>query len=207
MVKKIIFLLTLTRPTKSIAITLSILLLLVLFSSLVACSPPASKPVSAQKPEQATISIPAPTPVPNPVTTPPSTPKPSGLIKAKWIEPQVNSSIVSIPINEVKNNWNTHFKLTKQGSNLTFMAYILDGEIYVRASICPPCKGISYSLDSDILVCDICATTFKAKTGAGIKGPCVNYPKAVVQYKIVDGNIVMNEAELVNSYQATLKPG
>lgn len=178
---------------------------------IVACSAPTSTTVTSQKPAQ-TPAAPAqspqtPTPAANPAPTPPSNPKPSGPIKAKWIEPQINGSSVSIPVSEVKNNWNVHFKITKQGSNLTFMTYVLDGEIYARASICPPCKGLSYTLDSDILVCDTCATTFKAKTGAGIKGACVNYPKAAVQYKIVDGNIVMNEADLVNAYQETLKAG
>jgi len=191
-----------------------ILLVAAIFSMIlviVACSVPTSTVVTSQKPAQ-TPAVPAqaqptPTPAANPAPTPPSNLKPSGPIKAKWIEPQVNGSSVSIPVNEVKNNWNVVFKVSKQGSNLTYMAYTLDGEIYIRASTCPPCRGITYTLDSDVLVCDTCATTFKAKTGVGIKGPCVNYPKAAVQYKIFDGNIVMNEADLVNAYQETLKPG
>jgi nitrite reductase/ring-hydroxylating ferredoxin subunit len=162
-----------------------------------------SAPISATAPATST----SPTVITTAPPPAPPTPKPSGSIKAKWIEPQVSGATVSIPVNELKSNWNTVFKITKQGSTLNFMAYSLDGELYVRASTCPPCRGITYSLDSDILVCDTCGTTFKAKTGAGIKGPCVNYPKAVVQYKIVDGNIVMNEADLVNSYQETIKPG
>lgn len=191
--------------TRKIAVGAVVLFLIVI---IVSCSAPISAAVPAQKPAQtpAPASTTTPTVIPTPPPPPPN-PKPSGPIKAKWIDAQVNGSVVSIPVNEVKNNWNTVFKLTKQGSNLTFMVYTLDGEIYVRASVCPPCRGITYTLDSDILVCDTCATTFKAKTGAGIKGPCVNYPKAAVQYKIVDGNIVMNETDLVNAYQETLKPG
>jgi len=176
----------------------------------VACSGPATTPTNSTQapvPQTPQVVTPSTTVVVPPAPNPPSNPKPSGPIKAKWIDAQVSGSAVSIPVSEVKNNWNTVFKLTKQGSNLTFMAYILDGEIQVRGSACPPCKGITYTLDSDILVCDVCATTFKAKTGAGIKGPCVNYPKAAIQYKIVDGNIVMNETDLVNAYQETLKAG
>jgi nitrite reductase/ring-hydroxylating ferredoxin subunit len=152
---------------------------------IVACAGPASAP--------------APTPTP--------TPKPSGLIKGKWIEPLVDGDEVAIPVSEVENNWNTHFNVETQSGTMTFMSYILDGKIYARANVCPPCRSIGFSLEEDILVCDTCATTFKAKTGDGIKGACVDYPKAAVPYKITDGNLVMKTADLAVAYQNTIKPG
>ena len=90
---------------------------------------------------------------------------------------------------------------------MNFMAYVFDGEIQVRGSACPPCRGITYTLNNDLLVCDVCSTTFKAKNGAGVTGAptCVRYPKEAVSYKIADGNIVMNESDLVKAYQETLK--
>ncbi len=158
----------------------------------------------------------SPTSAPEPVATvptPPSAPKPapvqqpSGPIKAIWIEPKVDAEAVYIPVSDVENNWNIHFKLETQAGEMTFMTYLLDGKIYVRANVCPPCRSIGYSLSNDILVCDRCATTFKAKTGDGIQGACVKYPKALARYAIIDGNIVMKEADLVAAYENTLKPG
>lgn len=146
-----------------------------------------------------------PTPPPSGTPTPPT--PPSGLIKAKWIEPEVVGDTVSIPVSEVENNWNTHFKLGTQGGDINFMAYIVDGEIYVRANACPPCRSVGFSLQRDILVCDTCRTTFEAETGDGIEGACVDYPKAPVSYEITDGNILMNEADLIAAYQGTLEPG
>lgn len=131
----------------------------------------------------------------------------STLIKAKWIEPQVNDDTMSIPVIEVENNWNVHFQLGTQDGEMSFMAYKYDGQIFVRANICPPCHSIGYSLKENILVCDTCATTFEAKTGAGIEGACVNFPKASVSYQIINGNIVMNEADLISAYQDTIKRG
>jgi hypothetical protein len=177
--------------------------LLSLILSIVACSTATSASVPTQKPVDIPVSAPAPAASSTP--TPPSNPKPSGPIKAKWVEPQINGSTVSIPVSEVKNNWNTVFKIVKQGTTMNFMAYVFDGEIQVRGSACPPCKGITYTLNNDILVCDICGTTFKAKNSAGVQGPCVRYPKEAAAYKIVDGNILMNEADLVKAYQETLK--
>ena len=138
---------------------------------------------------------------------PTSNPTPSGPIKATLIEPQVTDGIVSIPVSEVENNWNVSFKVEAQDGNMTFMAYVLDGEIYVRANVCPPCRSTGFSLEGDVLICDRCATTFMAQTGEGISGACVNFPKASVPYEVKDGNVVMNSTDLIAAYQDTIEPG
>ena len=125
-------------------------------------------------------------------------------IKATWIEPQVVGDTVSIPVSEVEDNWNVDFNVDTQSGNMTFMAYIVDGETYVRANICPPCHSIGFSLQKSTLVCDTCGTVFDAKTGAGINGACVGYPKAAVPYNIDNGNIVMKSIDLVAAYQDTI---
>jgi len=132
---------------------------------------------------------------------------PSGPIKATLIDPQVTGGIVSIPVSEVQNLTNVRFGVETQDGDMNFMAYVLAEEIYVRANVCPPCQSIGFSLDEDILVCDRCATRFKALTGDGISGACVNYPKASVPYQINGGNITMNSTNLATAYQDTLEPG
>lgn len=193
--------------TRKIAVGAAVLSLILIIVACSAPTPTSSTPAQTPTPKTSQAETPSTTVVVTPQPTPPSNPKPSGPIKAKWIDPKVSGSTVTISESEVRNNWNTHFRITKQGSNLDFMAYVFDGGIQVRGSACPPCKGITYTLNNDLLVCDVCATTFKAKDSAGVKGPCINYPKAAVQYKIVDGNIVMNETDLANAYQETLKAG
>jgi len=138
---------------------------------------------------------------------PTSNPTPSGPIKATLIEPQVADGIVSIPVSEVEKNWNVSFKIEPQDGNMTFMSYVLDGEIYVRANVCPPCRSTGFSLKEAVLICDRCATTFKAQTGEGIKGACVGYPKAAVAYEINSGNIVMKSIDLITAYQDTVELG
>jgi nitrite reductase/ring-hydroxylating ferredoxin subunit len=128
-------------------------------------------------------------------------------ITATWIEPQVAADTVSIPVSEVENNRNVHFKVETQDSNMNFMAYVLDGETHVRANVCPPCRSIGFSLEQAVLICDTCATTFEAETGGGIRGACVDYPKASVSYEIRGGNVVMNSADLMAAYEDTIKPG
>jgi len=128
-------------------------------------------------------------------------------IRATWIQPQVAGDTVSVPVSKVQDNTNVAFNLKTQSGDMNFMAYVLDGEVFVRADVCPPCRSIGFSLEEAILICDTCATTFKAQTGEGIGGACVDYPKAPVSYGIQDGDIVMNIANLVSAYRDTVEPG
>jgi nitrite reductase/ring-hydroxylating ferredoxin subunit len=125
-------------------------------------------------------------------------------IEATWTNPQVLGDIISIPVSEVENDKIMHFEFTTQDKDMTFMAYDLSGEIYVRANICPPCRSIGFSLQQSTLVCDTCGTVFDATTGAGINGACVDYPKAAVAYNMDNGNIIMNSIDLVAAYQDTV---
>jgi uncharacterized membrane protein len=186
---------------KKIAIGLSALMLMLIA---VACANSASAPAAGTPPLTSSISS-TPSSTPGIVQAPAQ--KPSGPIKAQWIEPQVNGETVYIPLSEVQNDWNTHFRLDTQAGKMTFMAYLLKDKIYVRANVCPPCRSIGYALDNNILVCERCATTFKADTGDGIQGACVDYPKALVPYQISNGNIIMKQADLVVAYENTLNPG
>ena len=128
-------------------------------------------------------------------------------IKATWIEPQVVGDTVSISVSEAENNKIVHFRLVTLGGDIAFMAYELGGEVYVRSNVCPPCRSVGFALQKDILVCDTCRTTFEAKTGEGIEGACVDFPKASVAYAVKDGNIVMKGTDLIAAYQDTVEPG
>ena len=181
-----------------IALTMSLLLILTL--SLAACSgaAPTSTPVT---------STPTATATPVQTPTPTHSSKPSGPVDAKLIEAQVNGDVVSIPVSEIETDWNTRFEVRGADGAVSAMAYLLNGVIYVRADICPPCRSRSFTLNGSILDCDSCHTKFNATTGNGVSGACVNYPKESVSYTISNGNVVMSKAYIVTAYQDTLKPG
>ena len=129
-------------------------------------------------------------------------------VTATWIKPQVAGDTVSIPVSEVNDNKIVHFNVAVAlGSEMAFMAYDIDGKLNVRANVCPPCRSIGFSLSKDTLICDTCRTTFNAKTGDGISGGCVGYPKAAVPYEISDGKAVMKDDDLLSAYQNTNEPG
>lgn len=128
-------------------------------------------------------------------------------IRPTWINADIGPDTVSVSAAEVDKAGMAHFRLNAGGTELVYMAYKLGSDVMVRSSICPPCRSRSFSLQGDILICDSCRTTFRAKTGDGVAGPCVDYPKAAVPFTATGGKLVMKVSDLMTAYQDTLKPG
>jgi nitrite reductase/ring-hydroxylating ferredoxin subunit len=128
-------------------------------------------------------------------------------ISPKWVQAFPDGDSITLPLADVENYGNVHFKVTSGGDTAAFMAYQGTDGIVVRANVCPPCRSQGFSLAGDVLVCDTCATTFEADTGDGIQGACVDFPKAEVAYTTVGGNVVMTKADLFQAYQNTNNPG
>ncbi len=127
--------------------------------------------------------------------------------KPVWLTPEVSGEQVAVLLSSVVDSKMAHFWVTLPSGKEGFMAYRMDGVTYVRADICPPCHSTSFSLEKGILVCDTCGTRFNAKTGQGISGACVNYPKAEVATTLQDGKLVMTQSGLATAYADTLKIG
>lgn len=129
-------------------------------------------------------------------------------ISAYWTNPSIDGDIVSIPVNLVENHRFVDFDVIANGKTISVMIVkTQDGRINTMARICVPCQSRSWHLKGDVLICDACGTTFDAKTGVGIKGYCVNYPKAFVLTTIEDGKIKMKLPDVIKAYQLTLQPG
>jgi nitrite reductase/ring-hydroxylating ferredoxin subunit len=127
--------------------------------------------------------------------------------KPTWVTPALSGNQLSVSLSAVEQGKMVHFWVTLPSGKEAFMAYVLDGVTYMRADICVPCRSSSFSLQKGILVCDTCGTTFNAKTGKGISGACVNYPKAEVKWQLQNGNLVTTLADLDSAYQSTLQAG
>jgi len=132
-------------------------------------------------------------------------------IRPTWIGSDVLSvdgDSLLIPVDEVTSGRMLHFSIsTTEYGKENFMVYDLDGETYVRANVCPPCRSVGFSLVGDTLVCENCGTVFSAKTGDGISGACRDFPKAEAQYAISGDNISVGINDLVAAFQNTEKPG
>ncbi len=144
----------------------------------------------------------APTPSNNSATSS-AQPATNQRVRPTFLKPNIAGDTVSINLAEVQKDIMAHFKVPAGNGQETFMAYELGGKQYVRAAICPPCGSQSFSLVGATLVCDACGTVFDAKSGAGIRGACVAYPKAPVSFQSQDGTLTMKKADLLTAFQNT----
>lgn len=176
---------------------LSIGALLLVGLLLAACTAPPD-PVESQPPASSAAEPVAEQPEPAVVVGP---------IAGTWIEPEIDGDTVVLPVAVVESAVNAKFSVPLPDRTLDFMAYVLDGAVHVRASVCPPCRSRGFALDGVVLVCDACATTFDVATGVGIAGACVDYPKAEARCSVTNGLISVTLEDLVRAYDETLVAG
>ncbi len=131
---------------------------------------------------------------------------PPGPTDPTTLTPEVSGDTVSISLSDVKSKYNTRFAVTTPQGQASYMAYVWNGAVYVRADICPPCGSRSFKLTNGTLVCNSCGTVFDATSGKGKSGACVRYSKQPVTYQVSGNSIVMNMSDLVTAYQNTLNP-
>jgi len=134
----------------------------------------------------------------------------SGPVKQTVITPTVSGDTVSIPASVITTKRNVDFKVTFDEGTANYAAYTLNNAIQVRASFCVPCRGTSFTLSGNNLICDNCGTVFSAQTGKGISGvpACQGYPKAAVPFTTdASGNVTMLKADLLKAFEDTLVPG
>lgn len=125
------------------------------------------------------------------------------------ITPTITNDSVSIPVSVINTKHNVHFEVNTPKGGTSFVAYTFNGAVQVRASYCVPCRGTSFTLSGDKIICDNCGTVFSAKDGIGLSGSlgCQSYPKAAVSFTTTGDNIVMQMANLQTAFENTLKSG
>ena len=128
-------------------------------------------------------------------------------IKATWITPEKLGDSIALSASTIQDKRIVHFWVEITEGKMPFMAYKLDGKMYVRANLCVPCRSYNYSLEKGILVCDTCGTRFDAKSGDGISGACKAYPKALVPWTDNNGKLVIKNDDAKTAYLNTLEPG
>ena len=131
---------------------------------------------------------------------------PSAQVDPTTLSAQVNGDTVSIPLSQVTSKYNTRFAIAGPDGQMSYMAYVWNGTVTVRADICPPCGSRSFKLTKGTLVCNSCGTVFDAVTGKGKSGYCIRYSKQPVTYQVSGDNIIMKMSDLVTAYRGTLNP-
>lgn len=126
------------------------------------------------------------------------------------IKPTISGDNITIPATAVNTSKNVEFDVNFTEGTASYIAYVYNGAIQVRASFCVPCRGRSFTLKGNYLICNNCGTVFSAQTGKGVSGvpACQSYPKAAVSFTAdANGNLVMQKSALLTAFTDTLEPG
>jgi len=188
---------------------LSVLAVATAVTALTACSAAASAPAgfeaAAADVKTTSEAMPPPgTAVPAPSATVAAQP-------ATMIEPLVacpvtvsrHGDTVSLKLPALTEVRNAQFDIVVNGRPLAFMAYIVRGQLQVRAGACPSCESSTYLLDGDFLDCVACDSRYDALTGDGASGGCMDYPKKPVPCDTVGDLVVMKIDDLVRAWDET----
>ena len=83
------------------------------------------------------------------------------------------------------------------GKTVPLTAFIQpDGKVMVAVNFCEPCKGSSFHITDNKLICNICGTTWDLQTLKGISGGCQAYPPQVLTYSLNGDNLEIPQAIL-----------
>lgn len=118
------------------------------------------------------------------------------------VEPVVEDGKVKIPLSVVEENSIVFFELENdEGTVVPLMAYITpSGRVFTGSSMCEPCRGRTFSLAGETLVCDVCRTTYTIEDHKFISGAqaCGQYPPSYMEPVVENGLIVFDYAEVLN---------
>ncbi|TGE32830.1 DUF2318 domain-containing protein [Desulfosporosinus sp. Sb-LF] len=71
-----------------------------------------------------------------------------------------------------------------------------NGKVMVAVSYCEPCKGDSFHISGNQIICDTCGTTWDLQTLKGTSGGCQDYPPQALTYSVNGDNLEIPQAAL-----------
>lgn len=97
-------------------------------------------------------------------------------------------------VKEKKFIW-TEYKANNKRIPLT--AFVQpDGKVMVAVSFCEPCRGETFHIIGNQIVCNVCGTTWDLQTLKGLSGGCQAYPPEALTYSLNGDNIEIPQAVL-----------
>jgi len=97
-------------------------------------------------------------------------------------------------VKEKKFIW-TEYKAN--GKRIPLTAFVQpDGKVMVAVSFCEPCKGETFHITGDQIVCNVCGTTWDLQTLKGLSGGCQAYPPEALTYSLDGDNLEIPQAVL-----------
>jgi len=119
-----------------------------------------------------------------------------------WADPIFDGGSVSIPLPVATLGNHFHFEVPGSSGPMGFVAYLLDGQLYIRASVCPNCGGAPIDYGASELVCSSCGEAFNLQTGAALTGGH-GYPEGSISVCVIDEYFTSTLHSLTVAYERT----
>lgn len=123
-------------------------------------------------------------------------------ISMTTVEPVIEDGKIKISFDEVEQNSIVYFEVENdEGTMVPLMAYITpSGRLFAGSSMCEPCRGRTFSLAGETLVCDTCRTTYTIEDHKFISGAvaCGSYPPVNMNGTIVNGMVEIELQEVLS---------
>lgn len=124
------------------------------------------------------------------------------VIAGTKIEPVIENNQIKIPLSVVDQNNMVSFEIeNSEGFLVPMMVYVTPtGRIFAGSSMCEPCRGRTFSLGGETLICDTCRTTYNVETQEFISGAkiCGSYPPVSMNPTIQEDMVVIELEEVLN---------
>lgn len=83
------------------------------------------------------------------------------------------------------------------GKRIPLTAFIQpDGKVMMAVSFCEPCKGETFHITGNQIVCNVCGTVWDLQTLKGISGGCLTYPPEALTYSLNGDNLEIPQSVL-----------
>lgn len=124
------------------------------------------------------------------------------VISMTRVEPVLENGQIKISLGEIDKNNIVSFELENdQGTLVPLMAYITpSGRLFAGSSMCEPCRGRTYSLAGETLVCDTCRTTFTIEDHRFISGSaiCGAFTPVYMHPVVSDGMVIIEQQQVLS---------
>lgn len=83
------------------------------------------------------------------------------------------------------------------GKRIPLTAFVQpDGNVMVAVSYCEPCKGETFHITGNQIVCNVCGTVWDLQTLKGVSGGCLTYPPEALIYSLNGDNLEVPQSVL-----------
>lgn len=124
------------------------------------------------------------------------------LVPMTEVEVRIEEAMIKIPLSLLEKYSIISFGVENdQGFVVPLMAYITpSGRVFAGSSMCGPCRGRTFSLAGETLVCDTCRTTYTIEGHEFISGSaaCSAYPPFYMQPLLQDGMLQIELEKVLN---------